>query len=249
VVDTHAHLGICGPVSGELVASARLSGVSRILNVGMDDAGNAEALALAEAYEEVYAAVGRHPNQAEGFDDEAAAAIERAAAHPRVRAIGETGLDFYRDHASPDAQQVAFEAQIEIARRAGLPLIIHMRDAAEETFATLAERAEGVSVLLHCFSAPERVEEAAERGWYCSFAGNVTYPNAGELREAAAAVPDELLLCETDAPFLAPQPMRGKPNEPANVVETAEQLAEVRGIGYRELEALVDANAARLFGW
>jgi TatD DNase family protein len=113
----------------------------------------------------------------------------------------------------------------------------------------LIEHAPDLTVILHCFSMPDRLDEVLDRGWFVSFAGNVTYPNAGELREAAAAVPDELLLCETDAPFLAPQPMRGKPNEPANVVETAEQLAEVRGIGYRELEALVDANAARLFGW
>ena len=171
--------------------------------------------------------------------------------------MGETGLDYYRDRAPRDEQRRAFSAQIEIARRVAKPLVIHMRsgpapgdDAVDETLATLAREADGVAVILHCFSAPpERVAEAAERGWYCSFAGNVTYPNAAELREAARLVPGELLLVETDAPFLAPQPVRGKPNEPVNVVATAEVVAEERGLTYAELEALVDANAARVFGW
>jgi TatD DNase family protein len=172
-----------------------------------------------------------------------------------VVAIGETGLDYYRDRAPREDQRRAFQAQIEIARRLGLPLVIHVRDPAEgdqavaEAFATLAE-ADGVAVVLHCFSAPpERVGEAAERGWYCSFAGNVTYPKAEELREAARMVPAELLLAETDAPFLAPQPVRGKPNQPANVVAVGERLAAERGIAYPELEALLEANAAKVFGW
>ncbi len=171
-------------------------------------------------------------------------------------AIGETGLDYYRDGAPRDDQRRVFIAQIEIARRLGLPLVIHMRDpvgsdeAVAETFATLAAEANGVTVVLHCFMAGlVRVREAAERGWYCSFAGNVTYPKADGLREAARAVPEELLLAETDSPFLAPQDMRGKPNQPANVVAVGERLAAERGIGYAELEALVDANAAKVFGW
>jgi len=128
--------------------------------------------------------------------------------------------------------------------------VVHMRDSLDDTFAILRERADGVAVILHCFSAgPEAVEEAAERGWFCSFAGNVTYPSAGSLREAARLVPDELLLVETDAPFLAPQSVRGRPNEPANVIETAERVAEERGVSYSALEALVDANGARVFRW
>ena len=249
MVDTHAHLGICEPASGELVSAARRSGVSRILTVGMDEDGNREAIALAEEHEEVFAALGRHPHQAEGFDDAAGAALAEAASHPKVRAIGETGLDYYRDRAPRDAQMHAFRAQIAVARDASLPLVIHMREAAEDCFRVLAEEADGVTVVLHCFSAPERVAEAAERGWYCSFAGNVTYPGAEALRTAAAEVPDELLLCETDSPFLTPQPHRGKPNEPANVLETAHRLAEVRGVGITELEGLIDANAATVFGW
>jgi TatD DNase family protein len=256
MVDTHAHLSICEPADDELVAAARGAGVRRILTVGLDEASNREALGAAEAYEEVFASVGRHPNSAAGFDDAAAADIEALAAHSRVRAVGETGLDYYRDRAPRDDQRRAFESQIEIARRAGLPLVIHLRDrddgsgeAADEAFSLLGRLAEGVTVILHCFSAPSKVEEASEHGWYCSFAGNVTYPRSDPLREAAAAVPEELLLVETDAPFLAPQRLRGKPNQPANVVATAATLAEVRGSDYEQLEHAIEANAGRAFGW
>jgi TatD DNase family protein len=256
VVDTHAHLGVCKPADGELVANARRAGVRRILTVGLDEASNREAIAAAEAHEEVFASVGRHPNSARGFDDAAAADIEELAAHGRVRAIGETGLDYYRDSSPREAQRRAFSAQIEIARRTGLPLVIHMRDQAgvrdalDQIFATLAAEAGGVTVILHCCSVPpDRIGDAIERGWHCSFAGNVTYPGSDELRETAALVPDELLLVETDSPFLAPQPVRGKPNQPANVVDVAEVVAAERGVGYAELERLVEANAERVFGW
>jgi TatD DNase family protein len=250
VVDTHAHLGMCEPGDDELVAAAGEVGVMRILTVGIDDDSNREAIATAEAHQEVFACVGRHPNSAVGFDEAKASATEELAAHDRVRAIGETGLDYYREGAPRAAQRAAFESQIGIARRTGLPLVIHMRDSVEDTFALLASEAEGVTVILHCFSAPPaRVQEAAERGWYCSFAGNLTFPKAEELREAARSVPEELLLVETDSPFLAPQPVRGRPNQPANVVASARRLAEVRGVAYERLEEAVEANAARLFGW
>ncbi len=256
MIDTHAHLGICEPADGELVAEARRAGVRRILTVGLDEASNREAIGAAEAHEGVFASVGRHPNSASGFDDAAAAGIEELAAHERVRAIGETGLDFYRDSSPREAQRDAFAAQIGIARRTELPLVIHLRDQAgthdamDEAFATLAAVADGVTVILHCCSVPpERVGEAAERGWYCSFAGNVTYPRSDDLRETARLVPEELLLVETDSPFLAPQSARGKPNRPANVVEIAEVVAAERGVRYEELERTVDANAARVFRW
>jgi TatD DNase family protein len=256
VVDTHAHLGICEPADGVLVGGARRAGVRRILTVGLDEGSNREAVRAAEAHPEVFACVGRHPNSAGGFDSRAAEGIEDLAKHARVVAIGETGLDFYRDGADREDQHAAFEAQIGIARRTGLPLVIHVRDprgsdlALNEVFATLAAQAEGVTVVLHCCSAPpERVGEATDRGWYCSFAGNATYPNAAELRETIRLVPEELLLVETDSPFLAPQPVRGKPNQPAHVVEVAEVVAEERGIGYDELERVVEANAAKVFQW
>jgi TatD DNase family protein len=250
VVDTHAHLGMCEAGGDELVAAAREAGVRRMLTVGIEEDSNREAIATAEEHEEVVACVGRHPNAAADFDERAAAEIERLAAHDRVRAVGETGLDYYREGAPRSAQRAAFEAQTGIARRTELPLVIHMRDSVDDTFDVLRSGADGVTVILHCFSAPaDRVAEAGDRGWYCSFAGNVTYPKAEGLREAARLVPEELLLVETDSPFLAPQAVRGKPNQPANVVATAERVAEVRGVSYEELEATVEANAKRLFGW
>ena len=256
MVDTHAHLSICEPADGELVAAARESGVRRILTVGLDDASNREAVQAAEAHEEVFASVGRHPNSAAGFDDDAAADIEALAAHPRVRAIGETGLDYYRDRAPGDEQRRAFEAQIGIARKLGLPLVIHLRDrddadqsdgAVADAFSLLERLADGIAVILHCFSAPSRVGEAAERGWYCSFAGNVTYPSAEELREAVRLVPSDRLLVETDSPYLSPQPRRGRPNEPANVVHTVAALAEARGEDADQLANRLDANATAAF--
>ncbi len=256
MVDTHAHLALCEPDDDELVAAARDAGVGRILTVGLGEDSNPGAVSATEDYEAVFAAVGRHPNSAGGFDEAAAEAIAELAARPGVVAIGETGLDFYRDRSEPDDQRRAFSAQISIAREAGKPVVIHLRDAessedaVSEAFDTLDREAEGVPVVLHCFSAgPAWAERAAERGWYCSFAGNLTYPSAEPLREAAALVPDDRLLVETDSPFLAPQPVRGKPNQPANVVATAERLAEVRGVSYGELERTLEANAARVFGW
>jgi TatD DNase family protein len=258
MVDTHAHLSICEPDDAALVAAAREAGVRRVLTVGLDEASNREAIEAAEAHEQVFASVGRHPNSAAGFDDDAAADIEALAGPPRVRAIGETGLDYYRDRAPRDQQRRAFEIQIEIARRTGLPLVIHLRDseagdredgATADAFSLLERQADGITVILHCFSAVSRVAEAAEHGWYCSFAGNVTFPRSEALRAAASSVPEELLLVETDAPFLAPQPLRGRPNSPANVVATARVLSEARKVGYEQIERSVESNAGRIFGW
>jgi TatD DNase family protein len=249
VIDTHCHLDSCKPPDGELVSRAREVGVTRIATVGMNEASIERAVAAANRHEEVVAIVGRHPNEAEGFQPSDIEPIERAATDPRTRAIGETGLDYYR-HYAPRADQLrAFEAQVDLASRTGLPLVIHTRAAEDDTLAVLREQADGVTVIMHCFSMPDRLEECVERGWMCSFAGNVTYPKATELQVAARAVPEELLLVETDAPYLAPQPVRGKPNEPANVVRTAEYVAELRGVEYAELEAVVERNAARVFGW
>jgi TatD DNase family protein len=256
VVDTHAHLGLCEVDEGELLTSARRAGVKRILTVGLGEDSNPGAVASAEVSEEVFACVGRHPNGAAGFDDAAAEAIAELCERPGVVAVGETGLDFYRDRSDPDDQRRAFSAQIAVARSAGKPVVIHLRDrdgseeAVEEAFRMLVEEGEGTTVILHCFSAgPRWAERAAEHGWYCSFAGNLTYPKAEPIREAARLLPPERLLVETDSPFLAPQPVRGKPNQPANVVATAERLAEVRGVPYGELERTMEANAARVFGW
>jgi TatD DNase family protein len=256
VVDTHAHLGLCEPSDDQLVSVALASGVGRILNVGLGEDSNPGAIEAAESNDGVFASVGRHPNSAAGFDEAAAEAIEELCARDGVVAVGETGLDFYRDRSDPEDQRRAFSAQIEIARRTGKALVVHLRDpdgsedAVSEAFATLEREAEDVEVILHCFSAgPTWAERAAERGYYCSFAGNLTYPRSDAIRDAASLVPEDRLMVETDSPFLAPQPVRGKPNQPANVVATAERLAEVRGVAYGELERTVEANAARVFGW
>jgi TatD DNase family protein len=247
VVDTHCHLDACEPPVGELVARAREAGVTRMATVGTDPDSMARARAAAGEHEEVRAIVGRHPHEAEGFDDVALEEIERAA--DGAVAIGETGLDYYRDYSPRDDQRRAFEAQVDVARRLQLPLVIHTRAAEDDTFAILRERAEGLTVVLHCFSAPDRLDECVERRYVCSFAGNVTYPKATDLQAAAREVPGELLMVETDSPYLSPQPMRGKPNEPANVVATARHVAELRGVSYDELDATVESTAARVFGW
>jgi TatD DNase family protein len=249
VVDTHCHLASCKPPDAELVERAAAAGVRRLATVGMDSPTIERALEAAHEHEAVVAIVGRHPHNAEGFTDADAESIEAFAVDPRARAIGETGLDYFRDRAPRDDQRRAFEAQIEVARRTRLPLVIHTREAEEDTFATLREQADGLTVILHCFSAPSRLDECVERGYMCSFAGNVTYPKATDLQAAARDMPDELLLVETDSPYLSPQPVRGKPNEPANVVETAEHVADLRGVSYEELERVVERNAARVFGW
>jgi TatD DNase family protein len=249
VIDSHTHLDSCTPPNDELVRAAAEAGVRRILTVGMDGASCRTALAAAEAFPGVYAAIGRHPNLAEGFDEAALAEIEALAAHERCAAIGETGLDYYRDRAPRADQERAFHAQIELARATGKPLVIHTRAAEDDTIDTLRARADGVAVIMHCFSMPGRLDECLAEGWWISFAGNVTYPKAQDLAAAAKQVPEDRLLVETDAPYLTPQVVRKHPNEPAYVAHTAQFVAERRGLAYEELERTVERNAAGLFGW
>jgi TatD DNase family protein len=248
VVDTHCHLDSCAPPDAELVQRARAAGVGRLATVGMDGGSIERALGAAREHDGVVAIVGRHPHNAEGFGPSDLEEIERACADPLARGIGETGLDYYRDNAPREDQRRAFEAQLDLAARKEMPVVIHTRAAEDDTFAMLAEHAAQATVVLHCFSAPDRVEECVQRGYFCSFAGNVTYKNAEALQAAAREVPDHLLLVETDSPYLAPVPLRGKPNEPANVVHTAEFVAGLRGLSYDEFDALVESNAARVFG-
>jgi TatD DNase family protein len=255
MIDSHTHLFLCEGSEADVVAAAGAVGVERMLNVGLDETTNAGVIAAAERHGSVFASVGRHPNDAAGFDAAAQAKLLALGAHERVRAIGETGLDFYRDTAAPEDQRRAFAGQIEVAVALGLPIVIHARDpegesaAIDEIFATLDERAAGHTVILHCFSAPQTVAAATERGWYCSFAGNVTYPRSKDLRFAVAKVPEDRILVETDAPFLTPQERRRERNAPANVVLTAAVVAAERGVSYEELERTVTANAHALFGW
>ncbi|HQG02905.1 MAG TPA: TatD family hydrolase [Thermoleophilia bacterium] len=195
----------------------------------------------------VFACVGLHPHDAQTLDDAMLAQLEELAAAPGVVAIGECGLDYYRERSPRDAQRRAFSAQIALARRTGLTLVVHTREAAGDTMAMLDEEAAGLTVVLHCFSLPDHVDAANERGYYQSFAGNVTYKNAADLRAAAARVRDDLLLVETDAPYLSPVPYRGKPNRPAWVVETAAVVAEARGWTSQRTAAVTTANARRAF--
>ena len=240
MIDTHAHLEMCDGEPEDVVGAAAAAGVTRVLTVGRE-----QAVALAERIPGVWAIVGVHPHEAAEVADPAAA-VRELLGHPRVVAVGECGLDFYRDHAPRDDQRRAFAAQIEVANDAGLPLVIHTRAADDETFAML-ETAR-VPVLLHCFGSVARLDDALERGYFASFAGNVAYPKAGELREAARRMPRDRILAETDAPYLAPPPHRGRPNQPAYVMRTLAVLAAERGVQPAALEALIDANASRVFG-
>ena len=249
MIDSHTHLDRGPAPEAELLEAARGAGVRRILTIGIDPDSRRAALAAADTYDEVFAAIGQHPNNATGYDDTVTEELRDLAAHPRCLAIGETGLDDYRDYAPRPDQERAFRAHIELARELGKPLVIHTRAAEDDTIATLTRHARGLEVILHCFSMPTRLDECLEHGWWISFAGNVTYPKAEDLAEAAERVPLDRLLVETDAPYLTPQPVRKHRNQPAYVVHTAEFIADRRGIAYEELEAAVEANAARLLGW
>ena len=244
MIDSHCHLDMCA--EGAL-DRAREAGLSRIATIGMNGKSWEKAAALATDNDDVYAIVGVHPNEAAGYTDDVIEQVRERALGGKVVAIGETGLDYYRDYAPKEDQQRSFHAHLELASDLGLPVVIHTRAAEADTFGALRDF--GGTVILHCFSSPDRVDECVERGYVCSFAGNVTYPKSRDLQRAAKQIPDELLLVETDAPFLSPQPVRGKPNEPGNVTHTARFVAELRGISYDELDALVERNAARVFGW
>ncbi|HKG03614.1 MAG TPA: TatD family hydrolase [Conexibacter sp.] len=249
MIDSHTHLTSCERPPERLVADAEQVGVRRMLTVGTDSDSCRAALQIAEDFPQVYVAIGRHPNHATGFDDADLAELKALAAHPRCRAIGETGLDFYRQTASREDQERAFAAHIRLARETGKPLVIHTRAADDDTLSMLGGQAEGLRVILHCFSMPDRLDACLERGYWISFAGNVTYPPNAALRVAARDVPAERLLVETDAPYLTPQAVRKERNQPANVTLTAEVVAGERGISYEELEAQVERNAAELFDW
>jgi TatD DNase family protein len=249
LIDSHTHLYLCEEPDAELVERAVAAGVTRMLTIGTNGASCRAALAAAEAFPQVYAAIGRHPNEARGFDDADLAELQALAAHPRCIAIGETGLDYYRKDTPREDQKRAFSAQIELARTTGTPLTIHTRNADEDTLAQLAAEAQGLSVVIHCFSMPDRLDECVENGYMISFAGNVTYKSAADLAEAARRVPAERLLVETDAPYLTPQVVRKQRNQPAFVAHTAEFIAELRGVSVAELDAIVERNAERVLRW
>ena len=242
MIDTHAHLDMLEDADAA-VERARSAGVTTILTVGIDRERWHRSLELADRNDDVRVILGIHPHNAAG--DATIDELREAHRDPRVVAVGETGLDYYRDYAPRSRQREVFEQQLALASELDKPVVVHTRAADGDTVAALV-RHDG-DVVLHCFSSPPMLRPALEHGWYVSFAGNVTYRNASDLRVAASQVPAERLLTETDAPYLAPQARRGRPNEPAYVAHTFAALAEVRGDDAQELEAQIDRNAARVF--
>ena len=245
MIDTHAHLDACGDDAAVVLDRARTAGVSRVITVGTTIESCRSALQTAEAEPGVFASLGIHPHEAGGDEPERLGELRDLLAHERAVAVGETGLDHFRDYAPHDAQLRLFERELALADELRKPVVVHTREADEDTLAAL--RGFDGTVILHCFSSPALLEAALERGYYVSFAGNVTYPKAAELRECARHVPADRILSETDSPYLAPQPLRGRPNEPANVVLTVATLAEARGEDADELGAVIDANASAAF--
>ena len=252
-LDSHTHLDMIDlPVSG-VVASARAAGIVRVVTVGTDLESSRWSARCASEHDGVYAAVAIHPNDTAsisgGVPETALADIEALTSQPRVVAIGETGLDYYRDHAAPDVQRWWFREHIKIAKRTGKALMIHDREAHADILRILAEEGPPPRVVFHCFSGDvPMVKQCAEAGYVMSFAGNVTFTNAQPLRDAAAAAPPDLLLAETDAPYLTPVPNRGRPNEPAQAAYTLRCLAEVQGLDLADLCDTVTATAERTFG-
>jgi TatD DNase family protein len=242
VIDTHAHLDGCAEPAADLVARARAAGVTRIVTIGTGLESCRAALGIADEHEGVYAALGIDPHRATA--NEPVEELHDLLAHPRAVAVGETGLDYHYGANVKQEQRRLFDAQLALAAELGKPVVIHTRDADEDTAAALAGFPG--TVVMHCFSSPGLTETVLERRYYVSFAGNVTYPKAQELRDAAARVAPDRILAETDSPYLAPQPRRGRPNEPANVMLTLEALAELRD--EPDLEERIELNAAAAFG-
>ncbi len=267
LIDTHAHLDFPNfdADRAAVVERARAAGVMAIVNVGADLASSRRAVGLAEQYRTIYAAVGIHPHDAKKLDGAALAELRDLAQHPKVVAIGEIGLDFYRDLSPREAQRRAFRAQLAWAAKLAKPVIIHDRDAHGEILEILADWATGLGDsplagardgsagrlgVLHTFSGDlEMAERAIELGFYISVSGPVTYKNARQLPDIVQALPLDRLLVETDCPFLAPYPHRGKRNEPAYVRLVAERVAELKGIPVDELAMATTANAQHLFKW
>lgn len=250
MIDAHAHLTdprIAAEVD-DVIRRALEAGVTRIVTCGEDVPSSEAAVALARRYDSVVAAVGIHPHRAHAASPSALARIMDLAADPRVVAIGEIGVDLSGRSAPLDHQRRAFVAQLQMARDLGLPACVHVRDAGEEA-RSLVDRVPGVRGWIHCFSeGPAEVGEWTRRGFHVSFAGTVTYPGSGRLREAARATADDRVLIETDTPYLAPQARRGQRNEPAHVVHTYDGVARERGTTAAQLAEQVRANAAALFG-
>jgi TatD DNase family protein len=249
--DTHAHLDgeEYDADRDEMISRARSAGVVHIVNVGFDLESSRRSVRLAEEYDLIYAAVGIHPHEAEGVGPGYLEKLKEMAAHPRVVALGEIGLDYYRDLSPRPVQQIIFQEQLALARELDIPFILHDRDAHGDLLRILRENRPGPSGgVLHCYSGSwEMAGECLAMGLYLSIAGPVTYPNAHRLKEVASRVPLDRLLIETDAPYLSPAPYRGRRNESAHVAFTAEEIARVRGIKTEDLAQACTENGRKLF--
>jgi TatD DNase family protein len=253
LIDSHCHLNYKGLVEtqAEVIARARAAGVAGMLNISTREREWDEIIATASAAPDIWASVGIHPHEADGHAHIDTAKLVAAAAHPKVIAIGETGLDYYYDHSDRDQQRTSFRAHIAASRETGLPLIVHTRDAEEDTATILEEEmaAGAYAGVIHCFTASQDfAEKALSLGLYISLSGIVTFKNAKDLQETAKTIPVERLLVETDAPFLAPVPHRGKTGEPAFVADTARFVADLRGVTAEQLAASTTDNFFTLFG-
>ena len=246
-VDTHCHLFLMEGDTAQIVRAARVAGVGRLVCVGIDPESSRRSLELAESFRGVFATAGVHPHSASEFDQPAGSVIEELLADPLVVGVGETGLDYYRRLSPQEDQQRVFRSHVALSRESGKPLVVHVREAWTDALRILAE--EGAEqVVLHCFSGDEQVtHEAGARGYFLSFAGNLTYPNADPLRSAAAGAPEGQVLVETDSPFLTPQATRGAPNSPANVVETLAALASLRGVNLDTMVRIATEASFRAF--
>ena len=250
-LDSHCHFDLMDVPVADAVAAARAVGIERMVTVGVDVETSRWQVATAEQYDGVYAAVAVHPNEAPTATEADWTEIEKLAAHPKVVAVGETGLDHYRtgDDGRP-RQEESFRRHIDIAKRTGKALMIHDRDAHDDVLRVLDSEGAPDRVVFHCFSGDAAfARRCAERGYVMSFAGNVTFKNAEDLRAAAAVAPADLILVETDAPFLTPMPYRGRPNAPYLVPLTVAALAEIRGEDVADVADAVTATAARVFAW
>jgi TatD DNase family protein len=252
LIDSHCHLNYEGLVErqDEVLENARKRGVSGFLNISTRQKEWGDVIAVAERHADVWATVGVHPHEADAHPDLGAAALADGANHPRVIAIGECGLDYYYDNSERAAQRERFEAHIEAARETGLPLVVHTRDAEEDTAEILEEAVKrgGVTGVLHCFTgSAELAKKALDLGFFISLSGIVTFKNAADLQDTARKLPLDSLLVETDSPFLAPVPHRGRPCEPAFVADTASFVAELRGEDPERLAQATTENFFRLF--
>lgn len=247
VVDTHCHLFLLDREPSLVVEAAREAGVDRLICVGVDPATSARSLELADSIAGVFATAGMHPHDAVLFDAAAGARIEELLHDPRVVAVGECGLDFYRMRSSAEDQISTLKVHISLSNESGKPMVVHVRDAWPDVLRVLGEGS-AERVVIHCFSGDATIaRECAERGYWLSFAGNVTYPKNEHLRQAARVVDIDRLLVETDSPFLAPQKLRGRDNEPANVVLTIEEVARVRNEEMSSIAEAVSRNASAAF--